>query len=155
MQRIYWHFSWWLKFANGPPSKPVGLFTDARCYTVFTLYSQFYNRLYGHSRLNNRLGELCKWAQPSGAWAARSKAAVWTVDDVARLIDIKKNSYLFIFTIVWSCGMTKMRSITTLSKTLLYLFIIWIFKTFRPAGCRPTIGCTASCKVQTFLHTVV
>jgi len=30
----------------------------------------------------------------------RSKAAVWTVDDVARLIEIfKKNSYLFIFTL--------------------------------------------------------
>jgi len=24
-------------------------------------------------------------------------AAVWTVDDVARLIEIKKNSYLFIY----------------------------------------------------------
>jgi len=30
----------------------------------------------------------------------RSKAAVWTLDHVARLIDfLKKNSYLFIFTI--------------------------------------------------------
>ena len=27
----------------------------------------------------------------------RSKAAVWTVDDVARFIDIKNNSYLFIY----------------------------------------------------------
>ena len=27
----------------------------------------------------------------------RSKAAVWTVDDVARLIAIKKNSYLFLY----------------------------------------------------------
>jgi len=26
----------------------------------------------------------------------RSKAAVWTVDDAARFIDIKNNSYLFI-----------------------------------------------------------
>jgi len=29
----------------------------------------------------------------------RSKAAVWTVDDVARLIEILKKSYLFIFTL--------------------------------------------------------
>jgi len=29
-------------------------------YTVFTLYNRFYNRLYEHSRLYNRLGELCK-----------------------------------------------------------------------------------------------
>jgi len=28
-----------------------------------------------------------------------SKAAVWTVDDVARLIDLKKSYYLFIFSI--------------------------------------------------------
>jgi len=40
--------------------------------TVFTLYSRLYtNRLYEHSRLYNRLGELCKWAQPSGAWAVQ------------------------------------------------------------------------------------
>jgi len=38
--------------------------------TVFTLYSRLYNRL----------GELCKWAQPSGAWAASQDA-----DDVIRL----------------------------------------------------------------------
>jgi len=66
-----------------------------------------------NSRLYNRLGKLCKWAQPSGAWAVQP-GRLWRrcviarrlcgqlVDDVARLIE-------------------------------------WIFKTFRPAGC--TTGC--------------
>ena len=36
-------------------------------YTVFTLY----NWLYEHSQLYNQLDELCKWAQPSGAWAVQ------------------------------------------------------------------------------------
>jgi len=60
------------------------------------------------SRLYNRLGELCKWAQPSGAWAVqpdaydvirltRSKAAVWTVDDVARLIEIFEFLFIYLF----------------------------------------------------------
>jgi len=31
----------------------------------------------------------------------RSKAAVWTVDDVERLIDLKKNSYLFIYLLIY------------------------------------------------------
>jgi len=39
--------------------------------TAFTHCSRSYNRLYEHSRLYNRLGELCKWAQPSGAWAVQ------------------------------------------------------------------------------------
>jgi len=35
----------------------------------------------------------------------RSKAAVWTADDVARLIEIKKkNSYLFIYFYPWWLG---------------------------------------------------
>ena len=46
---------------------------------------------------------------------------------------------------LWSRGVTKIRSITKLYKTVLYVFIylivIWIFKSFRPAGC--TTGCTA------------
>jgi len=76
-------------------------------YTVFTLYSQLYNRLY------NRGGCTTGWvnyANESSQAAlersiqdaydvirlTRSKAAVWTVDDVARLIKIcLKNSYLF------------------------------------------------------------
>ena len=31
----------------------------------------------------------------------RSKVAVWTVDDMARLIDLKKNSYLFIYLLIY------------------------------------------------------
>ena len=40
---------------------------------------------------------------------------------------------------LWSRGVTKIRSITKLYKTVLcvfiYLIVIWIFKSFRPAGC--------------------
>jgi len=42
---------------------------DAQTDMVFTLCSLLYNRL--HNRLYYRLGELCKWAQPSGAWAVQ------------------------------------------------------------------------------------
>ena len=53
--------------------------------------------------------------------------AVWTVDDVARLIDLKKRILIY-FTIdsVWSRGMTKIRSITKLYITPLYLFIYYM-----------------------------
>jgi len=65
--------------------------------TAFTLYSQLYNRL----------GELCTRAsqaalEPSSQDAydvirlTRSKAAVWTVDDVARLIEFFFK-FLFIY----------------------------------------------------------
>ena len=87
---------WWSCCLSQPPA-PHALRPQrqATSYTLFTLYSRLYNRL----------GELCKRAQPSGAssqdardviWLTRSKAAVWTVDDVARLINfLKKNPYLF------------------------------------------------------------
>jgi len=86
---------WWSCCLSQPPA-PHALRPQrqATSYTLFTLYSRLYNRL----------GELCKRAQPSGAsshdahdviWLTRSKAAVWTVDDMARLIDFLKES-LFI-----------------------------------------------------------
>jgi len=66
---------------------------------MFTLYNRLCTAVVEHNRLYNRLDKLCKWAQQRGAWAVqlgrygairltRSKAAVWTVDDVARLIEI-------------------------------------------------------------------
>jgi len=68
--------------------------------TVFTLYSRLYSRLY--NRLHSWLGELYK-NEPSQAALerssqdaydvirlTRSKAAVWTVDDLAHLIEIRK-----------------------------------------------------------------
>jgi len=74
--------------------------------TVFTLYSRLYSRLY--NRLHSWLGELYK-NEPSQAALerssqdaydvirlARSKAAVWTVDDLAHLIEIRKKLFLFI-----------------------------------------------------------
>jgi len=46
--------------------------------------------------------------QPSGAYdiirMTRSKAAVWTVDDVARLIDLKKKEFLFIYLLLPSAA---------------------------------------------------
>jgi len=66
---------------------------------VSTLYSRLYNRLYEHGHVYSRLGELCKWVQPSGAWAvqpgrlwrhlfdAQQGAYVDSRRDVARLID--------------------------------------------------------------------
>jgi len=50
---------------------------------------------------------------------------VWTVDDVARLIEFKKE-FLFIFTLrsIYSEGLQKIRSIAKLYKILLYLFRI-------------------------------
>jgi len=38
---------------------------------VFTLYSRLQPVEYEHSRLYNQLDELCKWTQPSGAWAVQ------------------------------------------------------------------------------------
>ena len=62
--------------------------------------------------------------------------------------------YLFIFTLgsTWSCGKRTIGSITNIHKTLLYSIysvIIWIFKTFCPAGCRTgcATACTTGCKV--------
>jgi len=112
---------------------------DVLWHDVYTL--QLVVQLYEHSRLYNRLGELCKWASQAALERSSqdaydvirltcSKAAVWTVDDVARLVYIKKE-FIFIyllFTLVnmWSWGMTKIRSITKLYKTLLYLFIYYM-----------------------------
>ena len=42
-----------------------------RASTVHVTICEAYNRPYEHSLLYNRLGELCKWAQPSGAWAVQ------------------------------------------------------------------------------------
>jgi len=86
-------------------------------YTVFTLYNRLYNRLYTTGCMNtvgsttgwvNNANELSQAALERSSqdacdviWLTRSKAAVWTVDDVARLIDLKKEFlfiYLFIFT---------------------------------------------------------
>jgi len=87
---------------------------------VFTLYSRLYNRLYEHNRLYNRLGKLYA-SKPSQAALerssqddydvirlARSKAAVWTVDDVARLIKFLKRilMYLFISLLLLAGGIT-------------------------------------------------
>jgi len=45
--------------------------TTAGCRPITgCIQPQLYG-LYEHSRLYNRLGELCKWAQPSGAWAVQ------------------------------------------------------------------------------------
>jgi len=65
-----------------------------------TLYSRLYSRLYNRGCLNyaNELSQAALERSSQDAydviWLTRSKA-VWTVDDVARLIDLKKNSYLF------------------------------------------------------------
>ena len=68
--------------------------------TVFTLYSRLYSRLY--NRLHSWLGELYKNVRSQAALErssqdaydvirlTRSKAAVWTVDDLAHLIEIRK-----------------------------------------------------------------
>jgi len=69
-----------------------------RSDTTFTLYSRLYNQL----------GELCKPSQAALERSSQdaydvirftpSKAAAWTADDVASLIDFfTKNSYLFIY----------------------------------------------------------
>jgi len=133
---------------------------DASC-TLFALYSRLYNRLC----------ELCKWAQPNGAWAvqpgrlwrhqvdARSKAAVWTVDDVARLVELKKNSlfrpiFKLTFGSIWSWGMTKFRSITKLYSTYLFIYYMNIqnvsssrlYKRLWSVDVLTT-GCTTCCTV--------
>ena len=68
--------------------------------TVFTLYSRLYSRLY--NRLHSWLGELYKNERSQAALErssqdaydvirlTRSKTAVWTVDDLAHLIEIRK-----------------------------------------------------------------
>ena len=61
----------------------------------------------------------------------RSKAAVWTVDDVARLTEKKRCSYLFIYLFQPSVAyypegwqkLDRLRVVTKLYKTVLYLFI--------------------------------
>ena len=66
-----------------------------------TLYSRLYSRLYNRGCLNyaNEPSQAALERSSQDAYdvirLTRSKAAVWTVDDVARLIDLKKNSYLF------------------------------------------------------------
>jgi len=60
----------------------------------------------------------------------RSKAAVWTVDDVARMIEFKKRIliYLFVFKSRWHVILRddKIRMITKLYKTLLCLLIYYM-----------------------------
>jgi len=124
--------------------------------TVFTLY----NRLYNYNRgcttgCRNTTGCTTGWVNyrymqmspakrrftrtlmTSLGWrAARWLCGQWM--DVTRLVDFFKKVFLFIFTLgsIRSWGMTKIRSITKLqNSTVLYLFIIWIFITFRLAGC--------------------
>jgi len=55
--------------------KNTFLVSVVNSYKVFTFHSQLYNQLYEHSQNAYDLIRLM-----------RSKAAVWTVDDVARLI---------------------------------------------------------------------
>ena len=115
--------------------------------TVFTLYSRLYNRL----------GELCaakrRLSGPARTLAVIrltcSKSAVWTVDDVARSVEFFLTCYFFYFTLgsIWPRGMTKTRPITKLYFTPFFYFYIWIFETFRPAGCRPITSCTTGCRV--------
>jgi len=75
--------------------------------TVFTLYSRLYSRLY--NRLHSWLGELYKNERSQAALErssqdaydvirlTRSKTAVWTVDDLAHLIEIRKKIILIYF----------------------------------------------------------
>jgi len=79
----------------------------------------------------------------------RIKAPAWTVDDVARLMEfVKKELFIYLF-LPSVLEDDKIGSITKLYKTLLYsiyLFIIRIFRTFRPAGCKT--GCTGYSGLQ-------
>jgi len=55
---------------------------------LWTIYKS--NILNSYSQLYNQLDELCKWARPSTTFMTslhHSKAAVWTVDSVACLIE--------------------------------------------------------------------
>ena len=118
-----------LQFVNGSSRSPEWTVPLHVWHGVYTLLLAVQPVVWTQPvRLQNRLGKICKWAQSSGAW-------VWTVDDVARSIEFIKRIlvYLFIFTIGW--GMTKIRSTTKNLLYSIYLFIIWIFKTFHPAGC--------------------
>ena len=75
--------------------------------TVFVLYSWLYNRLYsrlyGWIKYANESSQAALERSSQDAYgvirSTRSKAAVWTVDDVARLIAIKKiliHSFIFL-----------------------------------------------------------
>ena len=79
---------------------------------MFTFYSRLYNRLYEHNRLYtgwmNYANELSQAALERSSqdayltsydviWLTRSKAAVWTADNVVHLIEIKKRILLSLF----------------------------------------------------------
>ena len=103
--------------------------------------SQLYNRLYEHNRLYtgwmNYANELSQAALERSSqdayltsydviWLTRSKAAVWTVDNVVHLIEIKKKNSSFFIYFLSSVAydperVTKIRSkMTKLYKTLLH-----------------------------------
>ena len=102
-----------------------------------------------YSRLYNRLGKLCKWAQPSGAWAgqprrlwrhcvhARSKAAVWSVDSRhCGALDWSLKKIIFWRSVAHDPkGWQKLDRIENSVYKTIYTFIVWIFTTFRTAGC--------------------
>ena len=78
----------------------------------------------------------------------RSKAAVWTVDDMALLIDISKKFSLINFLTlgsIWSRGTTISKSIAKFYKVLVLfficLFIVWIFETFVHPVVQPATKC--------------
>jgi len=98
------------------------------------------------SSAKRRLSGPARTLMTSLGWRAQQGGCVdSSLDHVARLIELKKEFlfiYLFSLGCIWAWGMTKIRSIKKLYKTLLcsiYLSIIWIFKTFDPAVC--TIAC--------------
>ena len=84
-----------------------------------------------------------------------SKAAVWTVEDVARLIKFKKRILICLLILQSVAYDPKERQKLDLSQNsaLLYLFIIRIFKTFHPSGC--TAGCNYIYTLQLVVRPVV
>jgi len=66
--------------------------------TVFTLYSQLYNRLVNYANEPSQAAlERSSQDADDVIRLTRSKAAVWTVDDVARLIELFSKEFLFIY----------------------------------------------------------
>jgi len=97
--------------------------------TVFTLYSRFYNRLC----------ELCKWAQPSGAWAVQPG-----------------RSYLFNYLLSLILRDGKIRSITKLYCIYLFIYYMNIHNVswssrFYNQGCKVKVNCVQPCVISSLV----
>ena len=101
---------------------------------------------------------------PEDKWTCRSilrnqGGCLWTVDDVARLIEFKKKEFLFInllfFTLgsIWSRGITKTGSITKLYFFSIHLLYEYSKRFVQQPVLQPAAKCTRTLKANIFIIT--